>query len=1046
MKRIAWLGSFLLRPNLVLAVYCLAAVVATLLKLAPGPFVEKGIHYRPLQNFAIFRDSFEHLIHHQNLYAAFRATQWDLYCYSPTFALLFAPFALLPYAVGAVLWNLLNAAALFWAVRSAPMLDERRKMLALWFLFLAMLNSIQNAQSNALIAALMIGAWNAQQRDKADYSALFIVLATFIKLFGVFALLPCLLIGNRKRLLRYTVASGALFAFLPLFVVRFGELRLLYRDWYEVVRAFRQTNLGISILALLKIVPVDAVVAVGAVILIVTAVLGRRAPMLVLASVLIFVTIFNYTAESPSYVIAVSGVALWYFSQARTPVNLALFIATFLLAMVSSTEIVPRALRRDLLDPYVVKALPCILVWIKLQWDFVRASCVSLKDTVLKATSGVRIRAMKRIAWLDSFLLLLLASTLVWPLFRLEYLDNWPSIESTFIADARMLASRLPHPGWQPLWYCGTRFDYIYPPALRYGTALISRFAGVSPARAYHFYTGVLYVLGIVAVYWLVRLGSGSRGGAWLASLGTALLSPSFLLLPIIRHDSPYWIPQRLHVLMTYGEGPHISALCVLPAALALSFVALRGSRPLALAGAAVLCAFTVANNFYGATALAIFFPILAWAVWLGDGGRVVWLRATGIAVLAYSLSAFWLTPSYLRVTTENLALVAPPGQTGPRLIVLAAIVIFCAATWRWARHKPERVWTVFVAGATLFLSLYVLGLYYFGFHAIGDAARLIPELDLALVLALAGLVTILWRRPKLRALAVVIPLLAVYPAIRYVRHSRSPFAEASHIENQYEYRVSQWAHEHLADQRVLPSGTVRFWFNAWFDNPQLDGGSMQGVENGALPAAAYQITAGDRGQTAILWMQALGTDAVIVPDRTSPEPYHDYQYPYKFRGLAPVLYDDQHGTVIYRIPRIYPGIGRVVNPSQIAAIGPVRGGDDFETLSRYVAVVENPQQGPTQVTWRSFDEARLQAHVSAGQAILFEETYDPSWRAYENGRSVPIRPEPVMNFMLLAAPEGDHVIQLRFETPTENQVGRVISMLGFAVLAGLIWGGFARR
>ena len=82
---------------------------------------------------------------------------------------------------------------------------------------------------------------------------------------------------------------------------------------------------------------------------------------------------------------------------------------------------------------------------------------------------------MKRAVWLDSFLLLLFSAALVWPLFRLEYLNNWPSIESTFIADARMLAARLPHPGWQPLWYCGTRFDYIYPPALRYGTALISK-------------------------------------------------------------------------------------------------------------------------------------------------------------------------------------------------------------------------------------------------------------------------------------------------------------------------------------------------------------------------------------------------------------------------------------------------------------------------------------------------------------------------------------------------------------------------------------------
>src|SRR5580692_8313150 len=157
---------------------------------------------------------------------------------------------------------------------------------------------------------------------------------------------------------------------------------------------------------------------------------------------------------------------------------------------------------------------------------------------------------MKRFAWLDSLLLLLLGICLIWPLFKLEDLGNWASIESTFIADGRMLSEHLPHPGWQPLWYCGTRFDYIYPPALRYGTALIAKFASVSTARAYHFYTAVFYVSGIAAVYWLVRIGKGSRGAAWVAAVWVALLSPSFLVLRAIRHDSLYWVPQRLHVLM----------------------------------------------------------------------------------------------------------------------------------------------------------------------------------------------------------------------------------------------------------------------------------------------------------------------------------------------------------------------------------------------------------------------------------------------------------------------------------------------------------------
>src|SRR3954462_2319453 len=112
---------------------------------------------------------------------------------------------------------------------------------------------------------------------------------------------------------------------------------------------------------------------------------------------------------------------------------------------------------------------------------------------------------------IDSFLVLGLSVLLIWPLFSLEYMNNWRSIESTFIADARILSHNLPHPGWQPLWYTGTRFDYIYPPALRYGTALISKAGGITTARAYHFYTAIYYVLGILSVYCLMLAGTRSR-------------------------------------------------------------------------------------------------------------------------------------------------------------------------------------------------------------------------------------------------------------------------------------------------------------------------------------------------------------------------------------------------------------------------------------------------------------------------------------------------------------------------------------------------------
>jgi hypothetical protein len=644
---------------------------------------------------------------------------------------------------------------------------------------------------------------------------------------------------------------------------------------------------------------------------------------------------------------------------------------------------------------------------------------------------------------LDSLIVLCLASFLIKPLFRLKYLDNWPSIESTFIAEGRLVSEHLPHSGWQPLWYCGTRTDYLYPPALVYGTALLSRFGHVLPARAYHLYIAVFYVFGIVAVYWMVRIGShssgsASRGAAWLAAAATALLSPSFLFLKDARHDSGYWVPHRLHTLMGWGEGPHISALCVLPAALGAAFLALRTRRPLALAAAGALSALVVANNFYGATALAILFPIMVWSVWIGERRADVWIRAVGIVALAYGLSAFWLTPSYLRITLLNLKMVSLPGNLPSLSPMLIAVALYGVFSWQLGNGRPERAWRIFVAGGATVFSVCVLGYFYFGFTTTADPRRFVPELDFVLILAFVEVVRHLWNQPRLRIAGTVLVVIAFLPAARYLRHAWWPFPKSPPVENVFEYKTAKWVHDHLPGERVLPSGAVRFWFDAWYDNPQTDGGSVQGLLNQTIPVATWQIRQGDRLEPAVLWLQALGTGAIIVPGKTSLDPYHDYPKPEKFASL-PILFDDGHGTVIYAVPRLHPGIARIVDRAAMTGLAKIQGGADVAGLTNYVALVENSAQNAATLTWPGLDEAEIDAETERGQSVLVQETWDPAWHAFENGKELPLRMEDKMGFMLIDAPEGKHKIRIRFETPLENRAGQVLFVLTGIVVAGLV-------
>ncbi len=642
----------------------------------------------------------------------------------------------------------------------------------------------------------------------------------------------------------------------------------------------------------------------------------------------------------------------------------------------------------------------------------------------------------RRTAIIDSLAIACLVSFLILPLFSLGYLDNWASIESTFIGDVRMIRGHFPHFDWQPLWYCGTRADYIYPPALRYGTALISWLGHLPPVRAYHLFIAVFYVAGILSVYWLVRVGSQSRGAAWIASAASALLSPSFLLLPGVRHDSGWLVPQRLRVLVHYGEGPHISALAVLPFALAAVFAALRSRKGVPLAAA--LCALVVAINFYGATSLAILYPIALWSVWLCDRPPGLWLRAAAIPVMAWGLSAFWLTPSYIRITSEDLKLVSLPGNTSSRVVFTIAMALFALFSSRTSSRRPEHAWTVFVCGVATAFSFWVLGFYALNLRVTGDPVRLIPELDLALVFLLVEILRRTWRNPALRLPLTLLALAVFVPAVRYITHAWSPFPKAGNIENVYEYRVAAWINNHLRGARVFTTGTVRFWVDTWFDNAQPWGGSDQSILNQSIPAPFYLIAHGERADVATLWLQAMGTDAIVVPGPKSPEYYHDYAHPEQFRGALPVLTEEFPDTVVYAVPRVHPGIVRIVNRAAIHEIGAL----DFYNeakLRRYVPLVEDPAQPAAFLTWHGTDEFEIDANLSQTQSILVQESWDSAWHADENGQSLPVQRDSYMGFMLIDAPPGTHHIHLRFRTPAENRAGQVIFLLTAGVICVLL-------
>lgn len=283
--------------------------VAVSLLIATAITAQQTLGHARSNNFAIFRASFWHLLRGQDLYAAYPAEHWDLFKYSPTCALLFAPFAALPYGVGLWFWNMLNAIALSGAI--VMLLPGRAAVAALLIVLLEALGALQNTQSNALVAGLMILSIVALERGRVAAGAASVIAGAAVKVFPLSAGLFGLLTPMRWRHVAWCVLIGFAFLVLPLAVTSPELLRFQYDSWIAVQRQ-DSTKIGMAWLggiieiALGHGVPHAPFQLLGVAIVVTSAWLARTRwnddaiiRRLLLASLLIFSVVFNHMAESP---------------------------------------------------------------------------------------------------------------------------------------------------------------------------------------------------------------------------------------------------------------------------------------------------------------------------------------------------------------------------------------------------------------------------------------------------------------------------------------------------------------------------------------------------------------------------------------------------------------------------------------------------------------------------------------------------------------------------------------------------------------------------
>lgn len=346
--------------------------------------IYKGRLDMHLNNFRIFRHVFFHLRDGLSLYAYYPEEYFDHNLYGPLFGVLVAPFALLPPVVGLIAWELAMCAVLWWVVRKLP-LDIDKRMFIYWFVSYELLVALYMAQFNVVICALVLATYCAIRNGDEKWAACFIMLGTLTKLYGIVGLAFIVFSHRKKILLLWLAIWTAVGLALPLLIASPQYLVGQYAEWFATLADKNALNAeafyqNISTLGMVHKISgwwgSDLWILVPAVVLFMLPAARVRQfaytgfQWALVASVLMCIVLFSTGSESSGYIIAMTGVALWYVTAPwkRSRPDWWLMVVTLVFASFGS-DFLPHSVRYALVWPYALKALPVTMVWLKLIYE-----------------------------------------------------------------------------------------------------------------------------------------------------------------------------------------------------------------------------------------------------------------------------------------------------------------------------------------------------------------------------------------------------------------------------------------------------------------------------------------------------------------------------------------------------------------------------------------------------------------------------------------------------------------------------------------------------
>ena len=372
-----------LKAKLYLQDYRALFIIWILLALFVGVVKQQtsGLH----ANYTIYKLVFYHFQELASLYPAPTAIL-DTNHYGPVFSLIIAPFAILPDSIGGPLWLVANVAFLFYAIKQLPLQQWQHSAIYL-FATIPLFTAITNVQFNISIVAIIILSYCFIIKEKDGWAAFLIIIGTLVKLYGIVGLAFFFFSKHKLKFIMWCVIWAIILFAIPMLFAPPEYVIGQYKAWYINLIEKNQANelsagQDISVMGMIRRIfhqgqwsnipfLISGLILFFLPYLRIKQYPNRIFQLSILSSVLLFTVLFSTGSEPNTYLIAILGAIIWFVIQPRpfTVQQWAIIIFVFLFSCMPPSDLFPRWLYRQYIQPYSLMALPCLVAWIAIIYD-----------------------------------------------------------------------------------------------------------------------------------------------------------------------------------------------------------------------------------------------------------------------------------------------------------------------------------------------------------------------------------------------------------------------------------------------------------------------------------------------------------------------------------------------------------------------------------------------------------------------------------------------------------------------------------------------------